>query len=113
MSNKAVLKYQNSTGLEDRELPIKIISMPKEAENINKTSRASKLLKGAKGIAKSTLGIDIAGKDTIKIRRQICEDCDKRKDKRCGACGCYIVHKTRLASESCPNGYWVAEDNEL
>lgn len=52
---------------------------------------------------------------TLSLRRQsVCARCPFRRPgvvDRCapkseGGCGCAIVAKTRLATESCPNGYW-------
>lgn len=66
------------------------------------------IMRGAKGLAKSNLNIDIASEDVINSRLNICDSCSKKdntKDK-CTACGCKLYHKTRLKSESCPIGKW-------
>lgn len=39
-------------------------------------------------------------------RRAICEGCPDRDGKQCGKCSCFIVVKTRLATEHCPVGRW-------
>ena len=64
------------------------------------------IVKGATGLAKSFAGIDIASDEDIQSRREVCEKCEFRSGKKCGKCGCSISHKTRIAIEACPAGYW-------
>jgi len=64
------------------------------------------VLTGAIGITKSVSGIGVACPNEIASRLAICENCEIREGKKCGDCGCYIEHKTRLANEECPKGYW-------
>lgn len=77
---------------------------------------AATLIRGSIGLTKSVLGIDLATEADIAARREICRSCEfseKRIDpdgsvkvRRCMKCGCFIAHKTRLASEECPIGLW-------
>jgi hypothetical protein len=81
----------------------------------------SKWAKGAVGLTKSTLSIDRAPKAQIEMRLDICRVCDQatrsRKPKfaksngltnlsRCRVCKCFIVAKTKIASEVCPLSKW-------
>jgi hypothetical protein len=81
----------------------------------------SKWAKGAVGITKSTLFIDRAPKAQIVKRLDICRACDEvtrsRKPKfaeskgltnlsRCRICKCFVVAKTKIASEVCPLSKW-------
>lgn len=71
-----------------------------------------KLVHGAAGLIKSTLGIGLAAQSVISWRRDVCRTCDaSEKDatgrvRRCFECGCLIAHKTRLRAERCPRGLW-------
>ena len=84
------------------------LSMVKNVEKQTKerVSRIEKLRKGVVGIAKATLGIGLASEFEIEARRSICEVCEFRQGGSCGACGCYISPKTKLAEEKCPKGFW-------
>lgn len=44
----------------------------------------------------------------VARRLDICRTCDhwRSSDSRCSKCGCYVRHKTRLRSSSCPIGKW-------
>ncbi len=64
------------------------------------------IAKGVIGLAKATLGIDRADATTIARRNTLCSECPKLIRtagvlRRCGVCGCIIVAKIRLASQSC------------
>ena len=63
---------------------------------------------GAVGKAKSVLGVGIAPASDISLRQALCQPCGYRNMDKCGICHCPIKDKTRLASESCPAGYWEA-----
>lgn len=45
-----------------------------------------------------------------RTRVAICKQCPTNKyradDSRCSACGCYVVAKASLATETCPDGHW-------
>jgi hypothetical protein len=69
-------------------------------------SKMKKLLEGATGITKSVVGIGIACENVIEARRAACDICSIRDGEKCGSCGCYLEHKTRLAVSECPEGYW-------
>ncbi len=52
--------------------------------------------------------------ETETKRRTICEGCPFSTGTNCKLCGCRIVgkiNKLQWASESCPEGYWLAENN--
>ena len=84
------------------------LSMVKNVEKQMKkrVSRIEKLKNGVAGITKATLGIGLASEYEIQARRDICEVCEFRQGKSCGACGCFISPKTKLAKEECPKGFW-------
>lgn len=77
---------------------------------------------GAVGLAKAGLqaagvSIDAAAELMVFERRQKCISCEEAKGSgtmaRCAACHngrvpCFIAAKTRIASESCPRGKWLA-----
>lgn len=64
---------------------------------------------GAAGLAKVAAGADRADKATVTARLAVCGDCEQGAGRRlCGACGCVIKVKVRLASEACPEGKWPA-----
>jgi hypothetical protein len=67
-----------------------------------------KAVKGLKGIAQSVIGFGLATEDEIEKRLTICSNCKFLRGKNCGECGCIIKHKTNLAREACPKGYWEA-----
>ena len=61
---------------------------------------------GVVGLGKSILGFGLACSKTIRERRSVCQGCHYRNRGNCMECGCIIKHKTRVASESCPVGFW-------
>lgn len=63
-------------------------------------------VKGAKSVAKSVAGVGLAEENIIATRKEICNKCEFREGGKCGKCGCFLRHKTRLASESCPISRW-------
>ncbi len=75
-----------------------------------------KVINGAVGIAKSVTGVGVATEAEVEGRRVICRQCEHAipcnnnngKKCVCAKCGCRLKHKTRVASESCPLGKWVA-----
>ncbi|QDP48632.1 MAG: hypothetical protein Unbinned97contig1000_17 [Prokaryotic dsDNA virus sp.] len=77
-----------------------------ESRNKKNISKINKLTNGIKGLTKSTLGLGLASKEIIQERRSICDTCVHRDNKSCSICGCFIIPKTRVASEECPKGYW-------
>lgn len=48
----------------------------------------------------------IADDITTAARRNVCEDCEFRRDEQCGICSCFIDAKTMLYTEQCPKGKW-------
>lgn len=77
--------------------------------------------KGIIGLTKVALGIDTDSPDNIKRKRDICRVCEfatlnkerlNRPTKglttlsRCIKCNCFIAAKSKLKSESCPDGRW-------
>ena len=68
---------------------------------------------GAIGKLKSISGIGIAQQEVIDMRLEICTPCEHRSMKHCSICHCPIKDKTRLASESCPAGFWDSVDGVL
>jgi hypothetical protein len=69
-----------------------------------------RIIGGASGIAQSVLGVNLAPEEVIEARRAICAACPQLKRSHCGLCGCSITHKTRLASQRCPDNppRWIA-----
>ena len=69
---------------------------------------------GIVGAAKAVLGIDRAAADSITHRVRLClghgaaiPRCEHAENGwRCGACGCVVKLKIRVASEHCPVGKW-------
>ena len=76
------------------------------SENKIPPKTKNKLMTGAKGLFKSILGIGLATQEVITARQIICDSCEFKEESKCGKCGCWLVHKTRIAEESCPMGYW-------
>ncbi|MAK37878.1 MAG: hypothetical protein CMC15_17095 [Flavobacteriaceae bacterium] len=83
-----------------------------ESNNRKTISKINKFAKGIKGLTKSTLGLGLASEEVIKERRSICDTCVHRDNKSCSICGCFIIPKTRVASEECPKGYWGSSNVE-
>lgn len=54
--------------------------------------------------------------DFVKLRREICNDCDKIKVligvKVCSECGCSIWGKTMIPNAECPIGKWKKKDDK-
>jgi hypothetical protein len=49
----------------------------------------------------------LADEATAAARLAVCGPCDQRTEGgRCAGCGCWIVAKTRIATETCPLGRW-------
>lgn len=78
------------------------------------------LMKQAANLAKAAGGVvsdlahgkqPLAAEDVHAARLAVClapcADLDEASG-RCAACGCFVKAKTRLASQSCPKGYWPA-----
>lgn len=69
----------------------------------------NKFIKGALGISKSLMNIN-TNDELSKKRLNICRKCDKLEIKynkeKCSVCGCYLKHKTRIKSETCPLNKW-------
>lgn len=87
--------------------------------NASKPGKASGIVAGVVGVAKSILGIDQADAETIKRRRDKCRQCPHAimqngkltRLSRCERCGCWIELKTRVAGEQCPDDppRWTAD----
>jgi len=67
-----------------------------------------KYIRGIKGISKAVLNIGTVDKEAQLERIKICKKCKYLSEdkKKCKVCGCFIVYKTKLESESCPKGKW-------
>lgn len=80
-------------------------------------------IRGILGLTKDALGVGVADPHRVAERRRICAGCPELEFRgvanvsraadpqalehhRCGACGCFIRPKTRLAAERCPRGRW-------
>ena len=83
-----------------------------ESNSRKKISKINKLANGVMGLTKSTFGLGLASKEVIQERRSICDTCVHRDNKSCSICGCFIIPKTRVASEECPKGYWGSSNVE-
>ena len=46
--------------------------------------------------------------DVLGQRLAVCASCEFHDGGRCGKCGCFVVPKAKMASESCPAGKWPA-----
>jgi len=83
--------------------------------------QVTKIARGAIGVAKAVIGVDRANDATVQTRRDVCRECPhaKRNHARmnrptkgltnlsqCARCECFIVAKTLLAGEKCPEGKW-------
>lgn len=67
----------------------------------------SRFIRGAIGVTKATLGIDVAPASVVVGRRKECHRCPERVHGGvCRACGCAIKPKTMVDSEVCPKGRW-------
>jgi hypothetical protein len=51
-----------------------------------------------------------ASEETSDVRSMICQNCEMFEEERCLECGCFISAKIKIASESCPLGYWDEEE---
>lgn len=47
--------------------------------------------------------------DTLKKRRQTCDNCPKRRDRTCTLCSCNIYAKALFKLSRCPMGKWPDE----
>ena len=77
-----------------------------------------KMRRGVVGLAKATLGVDKAPTNVVLLRRAVCEVCERAEVRRlggvavlrrCEACSCFILPKTAIMSEVCPEGKWGKE----
>lgn len=50
--------------------------------------------------------LELADKETVEKRRNICNGCEANVAEICTACGCIIPAKIRLAKSSCPMELW-------
>jgi len=48
--------------------------------------------------------------DELEARLKVCSTCTQRRNTRCAVCGCYLAAKAKLASQTCPLGYWPKLD---
>lgn len=75
--------------------------------------------RGLWGLARALVGADQVEPEVRERRLDVCTECPELvlgaplvtteslvRRARCGACGCYVVPKAGLASESCPQGRW-------
>lgn len=78
------------------------------AEERERTDAKSwlRMAKGAVGLAKTAVGVDQAGEETVAARWAVCEGCDSNSAGVCGECGCHLSAKVRLTRESCPIERW-------
>tara|TARA_R110002020_G_scaffold15801_5_gene56401 strand:- start:8154 stop:8570 length:417 start_codon:yes stop_codon:yes gene_type:complete len=116
---KIELKYENKNYdpikiiesriiISDTKNHLSEFAMVKNIERVT-TSKISKLQKikdGVLGITRAALGLGLASQHEIDARRAICNACEYKKGKICGACGCLLNAKTKLAKEQCPKGFW-------
>lgn len=76
----------------------------------------SKFISGVKSlttIAKNKIeGVDQHVTPEIAQKRlNVCLACPNLNKvfKNCKVCGCFVSHKSKYKQESCPEGYWKAE----
>lgn len=79
-------------------------------------NRTSNLFKLARNFSLSILNVlkhaaktgeIIAKREVIAERLEKCRICEFRMTRdRCSKCGCFIVAKTGLEAEKCPDGQW-------
>ena len=71
--------------------------------------------RGVVGLTKAAIGIDKTPSDVVLLRRAVCEVCERAEVRRlggvavlrlCAACSCFILPKTAIRSETCPEGKW-------
>lgn len=74
-------------------------------------SSLMQFVRGAVGITKASLSMDAAKRETQEERYRICANCPSNDLGKCGACGCWIGPKVRLAGETCPQSHWLPEGN--
>ena len=48
----------------------------------------------------------MVSKEQYAQRLAICDDCHRRQDSRCGACGCYLPVKAKGRAMKCPLDKW-------
>lgn len=67
------------------------------------------VVRGAVGAGKALLRISRARKEDIEKRLSLCRSCSHLdKHSRCDLCKCFVLLKTTITSESCPEGKWSA-----
>lgn len=45
-------------------------------------------------------------KEIYKTRITLCNSCEHLNGPSCNLCGCYIKHKAKWSTESCPDNKW-------
>jgi hypothetical protein len=68
------------------------------------TAQAANLLQSV--VAFVGDGCALVDDTDYRRRLETCRACDRRNDKRCTACGCWIALKARGRAFSCPLGRW-------
>ena len=75
----------------------------------------NKIIKGAIGNVKYSLGVDPSDTNLINKRLNICNNCENIKKKKtitnktiatCGVCDCPLNKKVSIKSEECPIKRW-------
>jgi hypothetical protein len=41
-----------------------------------------------------------------EFRKNICDKCEKKNDKKCSECGCYLIALQKVSFWSCPLKKW-------
>lgn len=92
-----------------------------KASGLPRLFNPSKVIKGAIGLTKAALHIERAEVDIINKRRDACRNCEfstktpkfinnsskgLTNKSLCEKCGCFIMAKTTLKNEVCPEGKW-------
>jgi len=49
---------------------------------------------------------DKATRELKRKRLEVCNTCEFKRGSTCGKCGCILVLKTRIKTETCPEGKW-------
>ena len=93
--------------------PSEIIREKVEKEQEERLAKIPSFFSMVKSFSKDlhkfvSAGAPICDTDTYADRLATCNDCDtlRRKEKRCGACGCYVQTKARMRTAYCPLGKW-------
>jgi hypothetical protein len=71
-----------------------------------KTGFVERMARGMVGLGKAAMGIDKAPRRVVEFRLSVCQACPHHDDGKCGACGCWLGAKTKIAGEACPIGSW-------